>query len=316
MQTIVQGGKISTPEIGLGCMRITGLDKKQAESHIRTSIELGVNFFDHADIYGRGECESHFAQSVGMTSSLRETMIIQTKCAIRPGICYDFSKEHILSSVEGSLKRLQTDYIDILLLHRPDALMEPEEVAGAFATLKQAGKVKHFGVSNHNPYQIALLNRYLGDNTIIANQMQLSITDCQMIDHGVNVNTDSPSAIDRDNGTLDYCRLHGITIQAWSPFRYSKSTQPPLPSGFAKGCFMGSENFSELGKKLNSLASKYDVAPEAVAAAWILRHPAKIQTIVGTMNSARLKEICRASDITLTREEWYELYKAGGKTLP
>ena len=168
MRTILLGGKISVPEIGLGCMRINGLDKRQLESHIRTSIELGVNFFDHADVYDRGECESHFAQSLGMTADLRETMIIQTKCAIRPKVCYDFSKAHILASVDGSLKRLQTDYIDILLLHRPDALMEPEEVADAFSTLKQAGKVRHFGVSNHNPHQIALLNRYLGNNAIIA----------------------------------------------------------------------------------------------------------------------------------------------------
>ena len=308
MKTMSLGGKLSVPEIGLGCMRINILDKVRTESYIRTAIELGVNFFDHADIYGGGECEAHFSQSLGMTPALRETMILQTKCAIRPGICYDFSREHILSSVEGSLRRLRTDYIDILLLHRPDALMEPQEVAEAFAALRQAGKVRYFGVSNHNSYQIALLSRYLGEDAIIANQMQLSITDCPMIDHGLNVNTGTPHAVDRDNGTLDYCRLHGISIQAWAPLRYRFSG--------GKGVFIGSEKFPELNEKLGEIAGRYGVTPPAVAVAWILRHPAKIQAIMGTTNADRLGEVCRASGLTLSREEWYELYLAGGKTLP
>ena len=306
MNTMLLGGQMAVPEIGLGCMRINGLEKREAGRHLRTAIELGVNFFDHADIYGGGECESHFARALEMTPALREKIIIQTKCSIRPDVCYDCSKEHILESAERSLKRLQTDYIDIFLLHRPDALTDPEEVAQAFAELKQAGKARYFGVSNHNSSQIALLNRYLGEGGLIANQMQLSITDCPMIDHGINLNTGKPEAVDRDGGTLDYCRLHGITVQAWSPFQY----------GFIEGTFLGNAQFPRLGEKLEEIAGRYGATPSAVAVAWILRHPAKIQTIVGTTNAARLRDICKASDFTLTREEWYELYMAGGKTLP
>jgi len=198
------------------------------------------------------------------------------------------------------------DYSDILLPARPDAHTEPAEVAEAFDRLEKSGKVKYFGVSNQNPYQIALLSRYLGEGTIIANQMQLSITNCPMIDFGINVNTEKPEAIDRDNGTLDYCRLHDITVQAWSPFQY----------GFFEGVFIGSDKYPALNKKLDEIAKKYDSTPTGVAVAWINRHPAKIQTIVGTTNAGRLKEIAQSCDYTITREEWYELYMAAGKTLP
>ena len=305
MNKISLGGKIEVPQISLGCMRITELSKAEMEDLFKTSMELGIDFFDHADIYGGGECHVHFADSIGMSPAIREKIILQSKCSIRDGY-YDFSKDHILTSTDNILKDLKTDYLDILLLHRPDALCDPEEVAEAFVILAKSGKVKHFGVSNHNPYQIALLSRYLGENTIIANQMQLSIPTCPMIDLGLNVNTGTPEAIDRDGGTLDYCRLHNITIQAWSPFQY----------GFFEGIFIGSKKFPKLNKKLDDLAAKYGVTPTTIAVAWLNRHPAKIQTIAGTTNKERLKEIAKSSTITLTRKEWYALYLAEGKPLP
>lgn len=297
-------GKLEVPQIGLGCMRITGLGTKQAVRElIDNAMDQGINFFDHADIYANGEAESIFGEAIDPT--LREKVIIQTKCAIRPGICYDFSRKHILESVEGSLKRLKTDHIDLLLLHRPDTLMEPEEVADAFDTLERQGKVRYFGVSNQNSAQIELLNHYCG-NKIIVNQLQLSIAHCDIIDSGFNVNIHNDAGINRDGGILEYCRLKGITIQAWSPFQY----------GMFEGVFLGSEKFPKLNRLIDELAEKYHVTNNAIAIAWILRHPAKIQTIVGSTNRQRIRDISQASDVVLTREEWYSLYMAAGKQLP
>lgn len=301
----IGNGSIIVPEIGLGCMRLTELDEKQALKHVNTALEYECNFFDHADIYAGGESERLFGKIVDLKGAEREKLIIQTKCAIRPGICYDFSKRYILESVEGSLKRLQTDYIDILLLHRPDTLMEPEEVAAAFDELKNSGKVRHFGVSNQNPGQIALLNKYC-DNQIQINQLQFSLTNCGMIDAGLNVNMSNGESVNRDGGILEYCRIHDITIQAWSPFQY----------GMFEGTFLNKEKFPELNKKIDEMADKYQVTNSAIAIAWILRHPANIQPIVGTTNQQRLKDIFSASDIALTREDWYALYMASGKQLP
>ena len=290
--------------IGLGCMRLTGL---QSEKEIRTLIEScmeeGINFFDHADIYAGGEAEAVFGRAVEGIG--REKMVIQTKCAIRPGCCYDFSKEHILASVDGSLKRLRTDYIDVLLLHRPDALMEPEEVAEAFRQLKKEGKVKSFGVSNHNPMQIALLNSCL-DEPVCVNQIQFSIAHCPSIDAGLNVNIHNDAGCVREGSVIEYCRRKKIRLQAWSPFQY----------GMFEGIFIGNEKFPALNAVMDRLAEQYGVTPNAVATAWILRHPAGIQTIVGSVNLERIKDICKASEIYLTREEWYELYLAAGKQLP
>ncbi|GEA33890.1 aldo/keto reductase [Clostridium beijerinckii] len=296
---------IKASEIGLGCMRMASVEKSEAEKIIKTSLEEGINFFDHADIYGGGKSEEVFADAIKMDSSIREKMIIQTKCSIVPGIMYDFSKEHILNSVDASLKRLKTDYVDTLLLHRPDTLMEPEEVAEAFSKLHESGKVKYFGVSNHTAMQIELLNKYL-NNKIIINQLQFSIMHTGMIDAGLNMNIKNDASIDRDGGVLEYCRLKDITIQAWSPYQY----------GFFEGVFLDNDKFPELNKKINSIAEKYAVTNTAIATAWILRHPAKIQTIVGSMNAERIKEICKASNITLTRQEWYEIYLAAGNKLP
>lgn len=290
--------------IGLGCMRLAGLQEKKAvETLIDVCMEEGINFFDHADIYAGGEAEAVFGQS--LQSRDREKMVIQTKCAIRRGCCYDFSKEYILKSVDESLKRLRTEYIDVLLLHRPDALMEPEEVAEAFRQLKKAGKVRSFGVSNHNPMQIELLNSCL-DEPVCVNQIQFSIAHCPSIDAGLNVNIHNDAGCVRESSVIEFCRLKKIRLQAWSPFQY----------GMFEGIFIGNEKFPALNEILDRLAVKYSVTPNAAATAWILRHPAGIQTIVGSTNSRRIREICKASEVYLTREEWYELYLAAGKKLP
>lgn len=290
--------------IGLGCMGLAKLqDGKEAGALIDACMEEGINFFDHADIYADGEAEAVFGRA--LQGRNREKMVIQTKCAIRRGCCYDFSREHILSSVEGSLRRLNTDHIDILLLHRPDALVEPEEVAEAFRQLKKEGKVRSFGVSNHNPMQIELLNSCL-DEPVCVNQIQFSIAHCPSIDAGLNVNIQNDAGCVRDGSVIEYCRLKKIRLQAWSPFRY----------GMFEGIFIGSEKYPALNEVLDRLAAKYDVTQNAVAAAWILRHPAGIQTIVGSVNRERIQGICKASEVCLTRDEWYELYLAAGKRLP
>lgn len=292
------------PQIAMGCMRIASLDVKEAETLINTALENGVNFFDHADIYGKGKSEEIFAKAVSMSPSVREKLIIQSKCAIHDGM-YDFSKEHIIKSVDGILKRLNTEYLDVLLLHRPDALMEPDEVAEAFNKLKSEGKVIHFGVSNQNPYQMELLQKSLSQK-IAVNQLQLSITNSGMITAGLNVNMENEAGINRDGGVLDYCRLKDITIQPWSPLQY----------GFFEGVFIDSDKYTELNKKLAEIAESYGVTKSAVAIAWILRHPAKMQPILGTTNLQRFADMCIAADITLTRAEWYDIYKSAGYTLP
>lgn len=292
------------PRIAMGCMRIASLDVKAAETLINTALENGVNFFDHADIYGKGRSEEIFAKAVSMSPSVREKLIIQSKCAIHDGM-YDFSKEHIIKSVDGILKRLNTEYLDVLLLHRPDALMEPDEVAEAFNRLKSEGKVIHFGVSNQNPYQMELLQKSLSQK-IAVNQLQLSITNSGMITAGLNVNMENNAGINRDGGVLDYCRLKDITIQPWSPLQY----------GFFEGVFIDSDKYIELNKKLAEIAESYGITKSAAAIAWILRHPANMQPILGTTNPQRFAEMCKAADITLTRAEWYDIYKSAGYTLP
>ena len=296
---------LHVPNIAVGCMRLNALDRKSAAMLIQTAMEAGANFFDHADIYGGGECERLFADAVGMNAAVREKMILQTKCGIVPGQRFDFSKEHILHSVDLSLSRLKTEYLDVLLLHRPDALMEPEEVAEAFTLLKQSGKVRHFGVSNQNPYQIQLLSQYLQE-PIAVNQLQLSAAFTPMLDAGLNVNTLSDAGINRDGGVLDFCRLHRITVQAWSPFQY----------GFFEGCLIDSPKYKELNDKLEEIGSNYGVSKTTMALAWILRHPAGIVPVIGTMNQARLKECLAASPLRITRQEWYDIYLAAGNKLP
>lgn len=296
---------LEVPPIAVGCMRLNSLNVNEAENFIKSALELGLNFFDHADIYGNGECEELFANAVQMNSIIREKMIIQSKCGIVPSVMYDFSKEHIINSVDGILKRLHTDYLDGLLLHRPDALVEPEEVAEAFDKLEKSGKVRYFGVSNQKPMQIELLKKYVKQN-ITANQLQFSITNSQMIRNGLEVNMFTEGSLDRDGSVLDYCRLNDITIQAWSPFQY----------GFFEGVFLNNDKFENLNNTINNLCEKYNCSNTTIAAAWILRHPAKIQLISGTTNINRLKDIYSATNIELTREEWYRIYLSTGNMLP
>ena len=290
MKTInVVNGPQNASSIILGCMRMPALSVNEAGKMIHTASELDVNFYDNATCYTAGEAETRFGDAFAQSGIKREDVIIQSKC----GLCFernefDWTKENILSSVDDSLRRMKIDYLDVLLLHRPDLIFEPEQVAEAFDTLEKNGKVRYFGVSN-------------------VPALQFSLEQSQLIDQALYLNNKTTDmSIDRDNGTVDYCRLHDITIQAWSPLQH----------GFFKGCFVDDPGFPELNKALQEIGDKYGVPKTAVAIAWILRHPAKMQAIAGTMNPDHLKDICQASKVDLTHHEWYQLYLAAGKYLP
>ncbi|MBE6763774.1 MAG: aldo/keto reductase family oxidoreductase [Ruminococcaceae bacterium] len=304
MKTVQIGGKLTASAVSLGCMRMSGLDDARVEAIMDTALANGINFFDHADIYGGGDAEERFGAYLRRHPSVRDSIFIQTKCALHDGL-YDFSKEHILKAVDGSLSRLGVDCVDALLLHRPDTLMEPEEVAEAFDLLESAGKVRHFGVSNHNHMQIELLRTAVRQPLTI-NQLQFSLTEAGMVTAGTNVNMKNAESVMHDGAFLEYARIHGITIQAWSPFQH----------GFFGGTFIDNPQFPELNDALAEIGNAHGLTKTGVAAAWILRHPANMQVIAGTMNPARLEEICKASDVTLSRAEWYALYKAAGHRLP
>lgn len=290
--------------IAMGCMRMNTLSVPEAAKLIDTALEQGVTLFDHADIYGNGKSEEIFGQVLAENKGMRERMRIQTKCGIRNGY-YDFSEAHILSSVEDSLKRLKVEQIDLLVLHRPDALMEPEEVAEAFRRLQKQGKVKEFGVSNFNSSQIELLQSAC-KTPLLVNQMQFGLLHASMVRQGIETNTEQEGGLHRDLAVLDYCRMHRITVQAWSPLQY----------GAMEGSFIDNDRFPALNEKLGQLAEQYGVTKSAIATAWILRHPAKIQVIAGTMNVQHLTELCQAVRVHLSRQEWYALYKAAGYPLP
>lgn len=306
MKTMTIGG-MEASQISLGCMRLKSISAKEAETLVNTALDQGINYFDHADCYGGGLSEEIFSQAADLRSSLRQQIFIQSKCGIRKDgiVRYDFSKEHILESVDGSLRRLKTDYLDALLLHRPDPLLEPEEVAEAFDRLHAAGKVRYFGVSNQSPRLMELLAKYVRQPLVI-NQLQFSIGHTLMLDQEIYFNMDTPYSPDRSAEIIEYCRLKDVTIQAWSPFQY----------GFFKGVFVDNPEFPELNCVLDRIAQKRNTNKSAVAVAWILRHPAHMQAIVGTMSPSRLKDICQAAEFTLTREEWYEIYAASGKQIP
>lgn len=297
-------GGLRASAIVMGCMRIGDMEPQALSNLVHTALDNGVNFFDHADIYGGSRCETAFGRLLAAEPGLREKIVLQSKCGIRPNM-YDFSKEHIVSSVEGILSRLGTGHLDVLLLHRPDALMEPEEVAEAFTQLESAGKVGRFGVSNFNARQLALLQSGL-KKPLLINQLQFGLMCTGLVDHALSTNTEFPHAADRDGEVLDYCRLMGVTIQAWSPFQY----------GFFEGVFLDNPQFPELNAKLKELSEKYGVSPQALATAWILRHPAGMQVITGTTNAQRLADICTGCEVDLSREDWYALYLAAGNKLP
>jgi predicted oxidoreductase len=307
--TLLPGTDLTASNIVLGAMRISELTDQQIRDLHAAALEAGVNFVDHADVYGLDHlCERRWAEALRLTPAQRAELIIQTKAGIIPSEpLFDFSTKHLVEAAEASLQALRTDYLDILLLHRPDALVEPEEVAAAFDQLHAQGKVRHFGVSNHTPLQIELLKRSV-DQPLVVNQLQLSITHAPMIAEGVATNMQGlPQSIDRGAGILDYCRLNNVTIQAWSPFQ----------KGFFDGVFLGDrENFPELNDHLDAIAAKHGVEPIAVAVAWITRHPANMQVVLGTTNPRRVAAAALGSDIPLTRAEWYALYRAAGYVVP
>lgn len=310
MKTLtLPGTDLTTSAVISGQMRI----EEHTDDHIRAlfdaALDVGINLFDHADIYGSHihACEERFAAALRLSPAQRAEIVLQTKAGIVPsGPYFDFSYEHIVESVEGSLRALQTDYVDILLLHRPDALVEPEEVARAFDDLASAGKVHTFGVSNHTPAQIDLLARHVNQPLVI-NQIQLSITHAPAVAQGLAMNMAGlDQSISRDLGIIDYCRVHDIAVQAWSPFQ----------AALFNGVFLGNPDYPELNEVIDRLAAEYDVAPEAIATAWITRHPAGIQVVLGTTNPDRLRAASAGADLSLTRPQWYELTRAAGHTIP
>jgi len=310
MRTLtLPGTQITAPNVVLGLMRIQEKSDEEVRTLVRTARDAGIDFLDHADVYGADlhGCEKRFAEALQLSPSEREQWTLQTKAGIvREGPYFDFSYEHIVESVEGSLTALGTDYIDILLLHRPDALVEPEEVARAFDELEAAGKVRAFGVSNHTPRQIDLLKKFV-TQPIVANQVQLSITHAPLVAQGVAANMQAlEQSVSRDEGLIDHARLHDITLQAWSPFQ----------AGFFDGPFLGSERFPELNAVIDRLAAQYDVTPTAIAVAWITRHPANMQVVLGTTTPQRVADAAAGSDLPLTRAEWYEIFRAAGYTVP
>ena len=303
----IMNGPQDASAIVLGCMRMPALSVEDAAGIIRTAAENGINFYDHATCYGNGEAETRFGDAFPLTGLKRGDVILQSKCGLHfDRREFDWSRDDILQSAEESLKRLKTEYLDVLLLHRPDLLYDPEEVAEAFDTLYTQGKVRFFGVSNVTPGQLELLKKYVKQPLVI-NQLQFSLDQTQLIDPALYLNNlTTDRSTDRDNGLLDYCRLHDITVQAWSPLQF----------GMFGGCFVDHPDFPELNRALGEIGGKYGISKAAVAIAWILRHPARMQAIVGTMNPQHLKDLCTAGDVHLTHHEWYELYLASGKFLP
>ena len=303
------GIDVPASNVVLGLMRIQDKTDEEVRTLVNTALDAGITVMDHADVYGGDYhgCEKRFAEAMQLTSSQREAMVIQSKAGIvRGGPYFDFSYEHIIGQVNGSLAALETDYLDLLLLHTPDALVEPEEVARAFDALEAAGKVRAFGVSNHTPGQIELLKRSV-KQPIVANQVQLSVTHASLIAFGVASNMQGvEQSVSRDNGIVDYCRLHDITLQAWSPFQ----------AGFFTGPFLGNPEFADLNAVIDRLAMKYDVPALAIATAWITRHPAQWQVVIGTTTPERIAASALGSEIPLTRAEWYEMFGAAGYIVP
>ncbi|MBO9625277.1 MAG: aldo/keto reductase [Microbacterium sp.] len=303
-------GTTTAPAVVAGMMRIDDKDDTAIRELYTSAREVGIDFFDHADIYGGSMhfCESRFADALALSPAERDEIVLQTKCGIVPDEgMFDFSYAHIMRQVDGSLAALRTDRIDVLLLHRPDALVEPEEVARAFDELESAGKVRAFGVSNHTPRQIDLL-RTAVRQPLVANQLQLSITHAPIIAQPIAANMagEDQSIVRDGGGIVEYCRINGITVQAWSPFQ----------GGFFTGVFLGDPAYAELNAVIDRLAASYGVEPIAIATAWITRHPAGMQVVLGTTTPQRVRDAAAGADIELTRAEWYELFRAAGHLLP
>ena len=304
--TLGQGDK-ELSEIVLGMMRIEDKSVKEVEELVETALSVGINAFDLADIYGRGRCEELLGLVLKNRQDLREEMWIQSKCGIRieEFTYFDFSKDYIIKSVDGILQRLKIDHLDSLLLHRPDALMESDQVAEAFDLLYKQGKVRNFGVSNQNPMMMELLKKDV-KQPLAVNQLQLSVAFTPGFESGFHVNMEGSQAAMRDGSIFEYCKLHDVVIQAWSVLQF----------GYFKGNFVGNEKFQALNQVLERLAIKYGVTSSTIAVSWILRYPAKMQAVVGTTNPKHLREVSQAANFSLTRKEWYEIYLAAGNNLP
>lgn len=301
----IKGTDMKVSRLAVGCMRIAEMTVAEVEAFIQKALDLGLNFFDHADIYGGGRCEAVFGEALARHPQWREQMFIQDKCGIVPGMGYDLSCDHIIQSVNQSLERLQTDYLDVLLLHRPDVLMDPSEIAQAFDILYASGKVRFFGVSNMNPMQIRLIKKFC-NQPIVINQLQYNVVNSGMIDCGINVNMKNNEAINRDGSVLEYCYLHDITIQPWSI----------LQASWEEGTYLDNPDYKELNDALETIGKKYGLDKAGCALSWILAHPSRMQPICGTTNLNHLEALAKACDVKMKREDFYALYKASGKTLP
>ncbi len=315
-EVAIGNSNLKASAIALGVMRMLKLNSDDAASLLDTVHDQGVNFIDSADIYGSGKSEEVFGEALKKSGVKREDLIIQSKGGIilDPkrshddlvfGMRYDFSKDHLIEYVDGILKRMQIDYLDFFLLHRPDPLMEPDEVATAFDELQAAGKVRHFGVSNCNPSQVNLLQASI-DQKLMVNQLQFSVMHAGTISSGLHVNMEDDAGVDHDGGIIEYSRLHNMTIQAWSPFQY----------GLFEGAYIDNPKFPKLNKKLQELADAKGSTKNGIATAWILRHPAHMQVILGSMNKEHLTESIKGTDVQLTNQEWYDVYFAAGNDLP
>ncbi|KRM57676.1 aldo/keto reductase [Secundilactobacillus malefermentans] len=292
-------------QVALGIMRMDALSVDDAAKVIETAHDAGINFIDSADIYGDNKSEEVFGKALKQSSLSRNDFKIQSKGGIILDTRYDFSKQHLLDAVDGELKRIGTDYLDSFLLHRPDPLMEPDQIAEAFDELQTSGKVRHFGVSNFNPGQVDFLQANVSQRLMI-NQLQFGVMHTGAIDFGMHTNQQDEGSIDHDGGMIEYSRLHNMTIQAWSPYQY----------GAFEGPFIDNPKFPELNAELQKLADKYGVTKNAIATAWIIRHPARIQVILGSMNPQHIQESAAGADVTLTKQEWYDVYFKAGHNLP
>ncbi|KRM05120.1 aldo/keto reductase [Lentilactobacillus farraginis] len=317
MKTVKIGGThFEASAVALGIMRMAGMDTADAAKTLQTAYDTGINYIDSADIYGEGGSEKTFKEALKASGISRDKLYIQSKGGIilDPkrshdglvfGARYDFSKQHLIEAVDGILQRMGIDYLDAFLLHRPDPLMEADDIADAFDTLQREGKVRHFGVSNFNPQQVEMVQSWLSQRLLI-NQLQFNVVHSGMIRAGMHVNMIDDASIDHDGGILEYSRRKHMTIQAWSPFNY----------GLFAGMYINDPKYPELNKKLAELGEKYGVSKNAIATAWILRHPAHVQVLLGTMNPEHIKDSASGADVNLTKQEWYDLYFAAGNDLP
>lgn len=296
---------VEASRVALGVMRISEKSPEEAVKIITTAMDCGINFFDTADVYGAGKSSQVLGRALKDAGIARDKVILQTKFGIVAGKRYDFSKKHLLEALDFELNNLGVDYVDFALLHRPDTLVELDQVAEAFNELQNAGKVRHFGVSNVNPWQAELLQSAV-DQKLEVNQLQFGLGHTGMVEQEFHVNMSDASSVDHDGGIIAYSRLKKMTIQAWSPFQY----------GFFEGVFIDNPKFPELNAKLEELAKKYDSTKNGIATAWILRHPAQMQVILGSMNPTRIQQMAAGADVTLEAQDWYDLYFAAGNDLP